>query len=101
MTPPHKGNIHITGVCLLNKSVFLSLLIKIKKTIKKENLTIPRLALARGDNLPTQAVVQRTQTDTPQYLNSVHSGAQVSFKDKADNPCFVRTVARQRFNVIR
>ncbi|MQL47939.1 hypothetical protein GEA64_08065 [Photorhabdus khanii] len=64
-------------------------------------MTISRLAFARGDNLFTQAVVQRTETDAPQYLNSVHSGAQVSFKGKTDNLCFVRIVARQRFDVIR
>ncbi|CEF32693.1 hypothetical protein HZS38_12315 [Xenorhabdus nematophila] len=48
-----------------------------------------------------QAAVQRTQPIPRNTSTRVHSGAQISVKDKAGISCFVSIVARQRLHVVR
>ncbi|MDX7989378.1 hypothetical protein FE392_19110, partial [Xenorhabdus sp. 12] len=48
-----------------------------------------------------QAAVPRTQPTPRNTSTRVHSGAQISVRDKAGISCFVRPVARQRSHVER
>ncbi|MEX0447562.1 hypothetical protein [Xenorhabdus sp. SGI246] len=48
-----------------------------------------------------QAAVQRTQPIPRNTSTCVHSGAQISVKDKAGISCFARIVARQSSHVVR